>query len=196
MDEAKSASNGCLQWAGFLLLAGGYVLWQGLNEILEYEDAAAGSSGPSWISGVVSIKGINWGLSVVEMQAELEGRGYTCESSEEVTLSCQSGNSKIAIYGFNLMTPTSGSYIGFNCNALNLCGMSLEEAAQATADALGIDLEWEHIPPISRYGMGWDSYMGVDAAGQKISIIDFLGDGRSDVKLYKHLFGAPEPSFD
>lgn len=147
-------------------------------------------------SGIASIKGVNWEMSPSAMVASLEARGFNCDSESKEILSCFGGEAEVKYHAGNLLFPIYGPYISFNCSAVNICGLSLDESAEVTASALNLNLSLEHIPSPGS-GTGWLSYQGTDRSGQRVVIYEFVsGLGSPELYLFKHRLGNPQPDFD
>jgi len=147
-------------------------------------------------SGIASIKGVNWEMSLSAMTASLEARGFNCDSESKEILSCFDGEAEVKSHTGNLLFPIYGPYINFNCSAVNICGLSLDESAEVTATALNLNLSLKHIPSLGS-GTGWLSYQGTDRSGQRVVIYEFVsGLGSPEVLLFKHRLENPQPDFD
>lgn len=126
-------------------------------------------------SEFITLKKINWTLSISEMVSTLRNQGYNCkaESTWFKGYSCNNSKHEIQIDKNNVE-------VKFNCEVFNTCKLSLKEATQFFKDNLPIpQLSYEHIPNPFAPAFPFKKYVGRGSGGQIFSV---WSDGEISLK--------------
>jgi hypothetical protein len=146
-----------------------------------------------FLSGVIhadpiTIAGLNWGMSIEEMETQLEQNEYVCGDAEinssPDALECIEGEKEIILF-------PDEEKIRFYCEVYSGCGFTNREVARALVDNGVVDQMEPFNPPLWDQGTKYRPYKGRGTDGDLIEAYPSIFDGTSSrIELLKGAYGS------